>query len=505
MRPYSHRRAYTLIEIIISVALMMMLMLVVTQLFSLIGGSIANTSSVLNTLSDLRNAKNRLEKDLSLMTADPNEAPPVKIGTNKGYFCLIEGMGAAYSNGQLQSNGYVRTSEIALNADSTDNAYDNTVGDTDDIVMFTATAPVGEPFRGRCGSLGIIESSTAEIAWFVRGTTLYRRVLLIIPDSLLQQELGKYALNMQKGEGFYSEFDISAHPVFDASGNPTGMVANTLDDLTIRENRFGHWTGPPTPGTVKDGIHINSAVYFLRLPTLAECAFLDPPTSPTRTWNAGLSFTANMIALGFTTPPTNTSDTTPALNYSPVPPSPTPPDSSSYPQTITPPVPFIDFWLKPLPWNEVNQKTGDLDLLGNSLPLDRTGEDVILKNVLSFDVQVWEETLNRYINLGEFGSAFFFQGQGRYNLLRNLLPTQGLLPCVYDTWTDFYEIGRPGMNQIDDPGRSGPPDGIIDNITEWECPPPYSEPLRGIKVSIRVFDPDSKTVREMTLIHSFAK
>ena len=48
-------------------------------------------------------------------------------------------------------------------------------------------------------------------------------------------------------------------------------------------------------------------------------------------------------------------------------------------------------------------------------------------------------------------------------------------------------------------------DGIsgVDDMGERETMPPYSVPLRGIQVRIRVYEPDSGSVREVTLRQNF--
>jgi len=45
--------------------------------------------------------------------------------------------------------------------------------------------------------------------------------------------------------------------------------------------------------------------------------------------------------------------------------------------------------------------------------------------------------------------------------------------------------------------------GGVDDITELEGPIPYAAPLKGIQVKIRVFEPDSRQIREITVVQSF--
>lgn len=103
-------------------------------------------------------------------------------------------------------------------------------------------------------------------------------------------------------------------------------------------------------------------------------------------------------------------------------------------------------------------------------------------------------------------------------------------PAVYDTWSRHYEydgidqdgdnIADQGTNGLDDNDNglidepdldlyTGDdtglilPDGIAETIGETEVPPPYPAPLRGIKITIRVMEKDSRQVREVTIVHEF--
>lgn len=99
------------------------------------------------------------------------------------------------------------------------------------------------------------------------------------------------------------------------------------------------------------------------------------------------------------------------------------------------------------------------------------------------------------------------------------LPTHGFArPAVWDTWSTHYEFDGVDndydgvidefTNGVDDNnnGLVDEPDATASGgfyVGEQEAPPPYRSPLRGIKVTIRVMEPDSKEVREVTVIHEF--
>jgi hypothetical protein len=81
-------------------------------------------------------------------------------------------------------------------------------------------------------------------------------------------------------------------------------------------------------------------------------------------------------------------------------------------------------------------------------------------------------------------------------------------PAIYDTYSFHYEHdGVLQRGTIADQGTDGfdndtPPNGV-DDIGERETMPPYPTPLRGIKVRIRVYEPDVRQVREVSVYHSF--
>jgi hypothetical protein len=79
---------------------------------------------------------------------------------------------------------------------------------------------------------------------------------------------------------------------------------------------------------------------------------------------------------------------------------------------------------------------------------------------------------------------------------------------VYDTWSLHYEF-----NGIDDDGDAvvdegtdgldNDGNGIIDDTGERETAPPYPVALRGLEIRIRVYEPSSRQVRQVTVRHTF--
>jgi len=135
----------------------------------------------------------------------------------------------------------------------------------------------------------------------------------------------------------------------------------------------------------------------------------------------------------------------------------------------------------------------------------RISDDVILTNVIGFDVKAWDPTapnvsggLGAYVDLGYLNdptSRFSHVGQPQSQLAGSANTAR-----VYDTWSTAYYDDS--WNDGLDNGASGP-NGIVDDDSEKLYPPPYPVPLRGIQVKIRVFEPDSRQVREVTVEHEF--
>jgi hypothetical protein len=643
----------------------------------------------------LRTAKNRLQVDLSGVTAQM--LPPRRPEYGEGYFEVIDGPAGRLSpfyNISVSPNYLYGTSaNTTFVLDEVGNSStDSTVGDNDDILLFTTRAK-DEPFHGRYHDPTAlwnidttIQSQVAEVAWFIRGTTLYRRQLLVRPDlnglNAVPQpnNLGGPPFYTTptyiQPRSFYGMCDLSVRATgavsgslaFDLSPAPPSfsITANSLSDLTSRENRLFHRPmvvnysgGTPSnspygwPHDMRGwGIFYSSTPYGypnpllvgstlttgrLGLPTLSECSspfwFLPGTVDLTNPL-------AQQVVLGST----GTGGTPELFDAWD---NPNPPfNATMSPNSASPSTGVVD----PL--------TGTLSFFPNqqnSQLSARLADDIMLTNVLSFDVRVWDPTawtisltdansntaafapgdpgypqavfnyvmqngnfsyalvsqgayvdLNYYASIVSYFAAagnpvtslpgpalqllatgtqattpvpalfpftlssvnpnyatalnlflqygvmptvygggststastansFFGPGDPRSRLdafqrditLAYLLNTNGVrIPAaaVYDTGSWYYEhdgIDQDGANFADisgnpyvdglgrniiDQGTNGVDDnadGVVDDPGELEAPPPYTAPLRGIQVKIRCFDPDSKQIREVTIIQEF--
>lgn len=641
---------YTIVEILVAITISLVMMVGVATIFGTIGQSIADSRATLEMSNRLRTTQLRLQEDLANVTV-PVMEPPRDPQDFEGYFEVTEGpIGPA-----------IPPTLLATNLDQADPttpsgfARDTTVGDLDDMLMFTARSKT-DPFAGRVfvkrwpqpgeqayydptdptmtpvpdttGQFVVVrtaKSEDAEIAWFVRGTTLYRRVLLVLPqfDADLRVSGTQMQLDTRRdapytppfpevspaGPGFHNDYDISIR-----SNNNTEAFANfaiqpnTLGDLTKPENRYAHriehrftsgaaglWSGYPfhphfyLDWTVASPPAIaQSPWYSLGLPTLNEASFriatghvvTDPdPLDPAQPLNYSASW---MAGWPLTMPLTLTARPAPLDNF--------------------------DAWINRYTVQELNAQTGTLSGYTSTRQMQtRISEDAILTNVIGFDVKVWDpgapvllwnpsgtaytlapgdpryaeairnlstgtapvptvvsygayvdlnymclvgpqpsDTTRPYYNAPSNVPAAQFHGPGQ---IRSRLP--GTMPyarnfsnptdwptalrsSVFDTWSTHYERDEPewidrngdgnpqfeefegdqdrdgfynggtniyneGANGFDDAGITG----VVDDANEMEAPPPYPHPLRGIQVKIRVFEPDSRQIREVTVVEEF--
>lgn len=159
----------------------------------------------------------------------------------------------------------------------------------------------------------------------------------------------------------------------------------------------------------------------------------------------------------------------------------------------------------------------------------RASEDVILTNVIGFDVRVFDpqaalsadgrvpgdpgyavpqagSAVGAYVDLGWGGGVpgartdpFPPAGKTAFQSAGVMVSGTNRLPSTYDTWSRHYEF-----NEVDEDG-DGKADEGLDDAIDTETSPPYPVPLRGVEVRIRCYEPSSRQVRQVTIRHSFVK
>jgi type II secretory pathway component PulJ len=415
------------VEILVAATLGLILMGAVATVFGRMGNSINNSRATLEQFDRLRAVELLMHRDLDGVTV--TMLPPRRPEAAEGYFEYIEG------------------THLITPWDNTSNQRDYTVNESDDILMFT-TRSTGQPFVGRYApvngqgspvvtNLTTIQSELAEVAWFVRGRTLHRRVLLIAPGATAPSSVTGYA--------YYQYYDVSMHL---ENGVPK---FNSLSDLTKRECRYGHPFGTFP-------FDVRQQWGQLGLPTLNECS---------GSFGQSASWTNGSIPISAT-------------------------GQSAATQ--------VDYWS---PQAFVGTSLAE-NCLNGKVDGARPNDDVILTNVIGFDVTVWDPQAPQ-ANGGVGGYVELGSGTGHFSA-GNLNSLSGLTN-VYDTWSFHYEqVGTNPAKPSPGPLVDGFDDnntGIVDNVAESIAPPPYAVPLRGIQVKIRIFEPDSRNIREVTLTHDF--
>jgi hypothetical protein len=449
LAPRRMRSGLTLVEMLVAMTCTLLMMLAITQTFQNIGEVSAKGRAAIEMSTQLRGVQHRLHKDLESLTVPVRPWP--EAGAGEGYFEIVEG------------NAY-----DALYASST-NSGESLYGDYDDILAMTIRS-TGEPFVGRyvdpVNGPTMIQSQVAEVLWFTsfvdqdgngafnpgESFNLHRRVLLVRPDLNLPNTGELQAGANSDMYNFLQRNDLSVRP------GSTNLIANSLSDLTQRENRFAHAT--VFPGAIQTNA------------------------------SGTLGYTdANRTPKGF------------LLSHF---------DTTNNPPDLT---------------------------LGT-----RAGEDVMLSNVLAMDIRVFDRTATirsssdgtEALAPGDPGyesgvtpigsGAYVDLGYSRYHTsIIGTLATEFSGPSankaflggalVYDTWSYFYEhdgvnqdSALEGMNLIIDEATNGLDDDNqngIDDVGERETSPPYPVPLRGVQVRIRVLEPETRQVRQATVVKDF--
>jgi hypothetical protein len=464
------------------------MILAISQMFSLVGNHVTDGRALIELQGQLRNAGFRLQEDLDGASVVSRYSPDIDL--HLGYTEINEGadwdlsdtdqtIGGDNNPWWLDDTAGIPPAEFRPHFDTANpsdplNAAFTAFGDIDDVLMFTARS-TGRPFVGR-SPVGRIESHDAEIIYWTQFNdsnsnleidfgelSLCRRVLLIRPDLSAAVMPTFTQLAPADLRNFYSSFDLSVHPAVtqDAMGNDIViLIPNSLTDLARRENRIAH------------------------LPNVAA--------------NSPQAITPTMLPLS---------------------------QAGFFPNL------FSRMWLPP-------------------------ADDVVLADLLAFDVRAWDvDALVRQdddpLNAGSPAGDLLRPGDVHWNTVTHTVgngafvdlnylsnyasnpggatwfsgapdPKSGLAGTpkipTYDTWTWAYE--HDGIDQdLDNPTLvDEATDGLdgthldlmtgaltnqingVDDPGERETQPPYASPLRGIEITLRVIELDTRQVRQSTIV-----
>lgn len=615
------RRAFTLLEVLIALTITLILMGLVMEMFTRVSAGINNSRANMDLNDQLRHAKNRLITDLRGTTAPT--VPPLDPNMHLGYFEYVEGPRVASSQFAANSVGGDIGEQLGGNwytsrGAATNITVNSVIGDTDDILMFT-TSSFDDKFVGRSGvKNGVplaVKSRHAEVAWFLRRRTqsevnsirgdsrpelytLHRRQFIVLPNgapylTFVNGPPQKWTTGW--GDMDYTNMDFSLRPQggnYDNTYYPKNLVTNknaldvmpqrnSLGDLTKRENRSLHQPFLWPYQMVYVAPQFNSGVNNHATFSPASMLGSDPISAATNPLRA-YAFDVPISALSLPTLAEQSHGSFPL----------------PLPEKI---LSTGNYGLK----NVFTPTTPGGFIGGQALPQTgtRIGADIILTNVIGFDVKAWDpgapvfraessstnpnnagvlvpgdggyvravdlfnstptNAARQPVAFGAFADLFYmgieavattavskyrtyqepvsglsslqrmeagapFNSRCRVPRAQFAHPGSGPLsalptlsyarPAVWDTWSTHYEYDGldndyDGLideftNGVDDNsnGLVDEPEATMSGTTsigEQEAPPPYRSPLRGIKVTIRVMEPDSKEVREVTIVHEF--
>jgi hypothetical protein len=494
------RRGLTLVEMLVSVTLTLLIVFAIVQVFDLLGDAMAKGRATIEMAGNLRSVANRLQTDLDNITCPVQ--PWLDPAAGQGYFKYVEGLNDPFT--QAIGN-QTRSSDQNADADDTVNLLDTNgdgipdqetaFGDTDDVLMFT-TGSGERPFTGRhdpvdlnnLNGFATIESNTAEVIWWTRQVSptgpiqLHRRALLIRPDlNVLPGGLifapGGVMSPIQL-RNFLNTNDISVRVVTNPAGEPIGLAANTLGDLTTPRNRFGHYpldvSSPPgTPSGTFSPTPVDWA-YDLDL------RYLDPLFGGGHEYHLVLA----QWQVGGTPIVDRRGDdvmTSDVLAF----------DVKAY----DPDAPLF------------------LDNNNTALAPHDPGYDFATVNAMLPAVPQGAFVDLFYTSYATGLTANFGLSKLAFN--PNVPVTTGGPPLYvsYDTWSiglerdglDQNQINGPdeGVDGVDTPNDAGNTVDGIDDYDERETRPPYDVPLTGIEVKIRTIEYGTRQVRQVSVVGDF--
>ncbi len=466
---------FTLVELLVSVALVLLMMVMFTEIFQIASNSITTQRGLSENDQRARMLTTLIQSDLNKRTFQ-NIIP----------FDPSEKATAFRLSDFTDRGGYLVISENDPN------------NDTDDLIQFTTNSNITSklldttPYYGKASVLGdtvtppgqkpelvhpnqpetddarISADSTsvspyAEICYFMRGGNLYRRTLLIRkpldlettnstqPQTAGEAEFfdpanGLYTSGPFTSGNFWDDFDFSVY----RSGMPTAYAnfhdVKSLDNTTLESPnfslgrtsfRFGynHATGLPRE-YVDD---VDGTAQFIGRFTHQETSHPD---------------------FQYPQAPSNVSGSANPMN----------PSSSSL---------ILDRNI-----NVVSQYAATAG--------SRRSEDLVLSNVIGFDIKLFDEGLGQFTDIGS--SIAVDYASSATPAYQNNNPDSTFATNIYDTWHIEYDLDNADGDNNHTTGQDAPPFRPDDGSGNLRA-------LKAIQITIRYIDISSQQLRQMTIIH----
>jgi type II secretory pathway pseudopilin PulG len=538
------QRAFTLIELLIATTVTLLLILAITQAFAVVGQTVTNSRATLEMAGQLRTLSQLIQRDLQGATSPA--VPWVQSSMGLGYIEILDGPG----------NDLDADADLNPDADELDPAppllpLDRSQGDVDDVIMCTVRND-DDPFRGQVGGTEQRSNLAEVVMWMGLSdqnqnglpdpedmfATLYRRTLLIRPDlngaggvvpgiggfiaRFPPNAANTYSISSQTDLQqmradlltFYNENDISVRFQRQEVGNQVRLfaVANNLGDLAWRQNRFCH--DPILYQTVLNGpyTYIPDTSLPAHFPFPLNVAQTQYPTITVPSFYYGVLSLSNMVKSGL------------YLGH-----------DVALANVRAFDVKFYDPLAPVVIHRGVDGEWGgkgvddDGDGTTDGIDIGEAGwagsdDECLVPGDLGFEANpsnvgkgfgayVDLNYKNKYAIVATYGT--FFEGPPA-SKSRLVSGRSG----VYDTWPldyeyDGFDEDNDSPTQIDEGGDGIDSDGVVasvgtargnygvDDPDERETSPPYAVPLVGLQITIRMIDPDTRQVRQVTVTEDF--
>jgi len=550
-----HRRGVTLVEMMVAITVTLIMIVALTQAFQSISESVSDSRAMITITEATRKTAMTLQRDLDGLTVPARPWP--ESGSGLGYLEIVEGYGS-------DMNPQPTLDLVPGTSTQEQISYQNLLGDFDDLIMFTSRSK-DEPFVGRVQRKYLrrmpgnntpamqeheaVDSPLAEVIWWTNFDSfddaeqggappnglqdagegepvgqatsgkldldnnetivLRRRNLLIRPD--LNNANGDLGISVSGNTArevvseFLANNDISVRFRLRPGTTDYYLAANTLADLTRRENRAGHWTFSNTGAYVSPLVGANGFNMLFALLNRDSPPFLyrigpDQQTSTQYTTdpngNKSLTGDATMLTNVLAFDIRVYDPQAPIVSVDGVAMSPVPRLISGSRAAYPPPNGNGDYDPSAT-WNDQQGRT--IRYLGS-------GDFVDLNYAPS------SGSNHSLFSGSHFGAAKALPMNVLWRLPTDVNPGGAAPPYdayTYDTWSWDYE--RDGLNNeptgttadegtdgIDNNNRNG-----VDDVDERETVPPYPHPLRGVQISIRVHDQSTRQVRQFSVVSDF--
>ena len=480
LAPRTPKSGFTLIEMLMAVTLVLIMMVMFAEVFQLAGGSVTKQRTLADNDQNARTLITILKRDLdqrtfrSLVPFYANE--PVAVtrtdaGTDNGYFYLSNNYLGDYTDDVLQ---FTMNSTINVNKVGASKFYGVAAQLPYPPPAVWSTIPASRVYHflrnpnqpdgddGEILSNGAGTSTVAEVSYFMRGSRLYRRVMLI-RDPIKQASVD----TTSPGQPIISE-DVNLNGTLDAGEdiNGNGVLDQRVDYFAFAGAFGNFWSLYDYSAFQASPVLTAASLMPAGARFVGAKPFIDnkpnPPFPGTQycyslgqSWNrfgfnsaftGGNAFnglprefsgvTAPVFFIGrFTQEETSNS----AFQY---PQFASPAVSNGNPMDAAPP------GLAPM-GNSLTDSTGD-GVIDQFLGGSRAGVDLLLSNVHEFRVEAWDERLQDFAPIGHsLGVAGI---AGDYGATRQLNPTYGPLvaagtvaPNVFDTWHPLFNRNVNGV------------------------------------------------------------